>query len=93
MPDDLRALGWDATLDEAWSALARPPAWSPGRVRRIDRGWSSLLSAPGPGEQPQPQCAQPGVLGPGDLPVVSQGEQSHPQAHGLPVPVLPEVYR
>ena len=54
VPDDLRALGWDATLDEAWSALARPPAWAPGRVRRIDRGWSSLLSAPGPGEQPPP---------------------------------------
>ena len=54
VPDDLRALGWDATLDEAWSALACRPAWAPGRVRRIDRGWSSLLSAPGPGEQPPP---------------------------------------
>jgi len=54
VPDDLRALGWDASLDEAWSALARRPAWAPGRVRRIDRGWSSLLSAPGPGEQPPP---------------------------------------
>src|SRR6476659_10246978 len=54
VPDDLRALGWDATLDAAWSALARPPAWAPGRVRRIDRGWSSLLSASVPGEQPPP---------------------------------------
>ena len=55
VPDDLRALGWDATLDEAWSALARRPAWAPARVRRIDRGWSSLLSAPGPrDERPAP---------------------------------------
>jgi ribosome biogenesis GTPase / thiamine phosphate phosphatase len=54
VPHDLRALGWDATLDEAWSALPRAPAWAPGRVRRIDRGWSSLLSAPGPGAQPLP---------------------------------------
>ena len=47
VPDDLRALGWDDRLDEAWSARATTaaPAFAPARVRRIDRGWSSLLSA------------------------------------------------
>jgi ribosome biogenesis GTPase / thiamine phosphate phosphatase len=52
VPDDLRTLGWDATLDEAWASLAPRPASAPGRVRRIDRGWSSLLSAAGPSDEP-----------------------------------------
>lgn len=39
-----RALGWDDHLDEAWSALGRPAAHdTPGRVARIDRGWSTIL--------------------------------------------------
>jgi ribosome biogenesis GTPase len=41
MPDR-RPLGWDASFEKAWEALGRPGA--PGRVRRVDRGWSSLLT-------------------------------------------------
>src|SRR5262245_32520686 len=45
MPVDLPSLGWDAAWDEAWRLLSSPgrPLAPPARVRRIDRGWSSLL--------------------------------------------------
>jgi ribosome biogenesis GTPase len=45
MPVDLPSLGWDAAWDEAWRLLDVPgrPIAPPARVRRIDRGWSSLL--------------------------------------------------
>jgi ribosome biogenesis GTPase len=39
------ALGWDERFDAAWAALGRPGA--PGRVSRLDRGWSSVLRAAG----------------------------------------------
>jgi ribosome biogenesis GTPase / thiamine phosphate phosphatase len=45
----LEALGWGSDFQSAWEALGSPG--SPARVRRIDRGWSTLLtpdSAPGP---------------------------------------------
>jgi ribosome biogenesis GTPase / thiamine phosphate phosphatase len=45
----LEALGWGSDFQSAWEALGSPG--SPARVRRIDRGWSSLLtpdSVPGP---------------------------------------------
>jgi ribosome biogenesis GTPase len=50
VPDDLRALGWDPFFDAAWAALALDGVEgpSPARVRRIDRGWSWLLSPDGP---------------------------------------------
>jgi ribosome biogenesis GTPase len=52
--DELRALGWVSSFDDVWSARARdrPAAFAPARVRRIDRGWSSLLSADGPRGEP-----------------------------------------
>jgi len=37
----LDALGWDDELGDAWSALGSPG--SPGRVSRLDRGWSTVL--------------------------------------------------
>lgn len=44
MPAMDRALGWDDHLEEVWSALGRPQAHgTPGRVSRIDRGWSTIL--------------------------------------------------
>ena len=45
MPVDLPSLGWDPSWDEARQVLAAPgrPLAPPARVRRIDRGWSSLL--------------------------------------------------
>jgi ribosome biogenesis GTPase / thiamine phosphate phosphatase len=35
------ALGWAADFDDAWSSLGRPGV--PGRVSRLDRGWSTLI--------------------------------------------------
>lgn len=35
------ALGWDEHHDASWAELGRPG--SPGRVSRLDRGWSSVL--------------------------------------------------
>jgi ribosome biogenesis GTPase / thiamine phosphate phosphatase len=34
-------LGWTPHFDEAWSAIGRPG--TPGRVMRLDRGWSTVL--------------------------------------------------
>lgn len=44
-PAPSRALGWTDDLDDAWreSGLATRP----GRVSRLDRGWSTVLLAPG----------------------------------------------
>lgn len=42
----LRALGWDDALDVAWAQLGAPGA--PGRVSRLDRGWSTVLTGPDP---------------------------------------------
>jgi ribosome biogenesis GTPase / thiamine phosphate phosphatase len=39
MPD--HQLGWNAALQAAWEALGSPGA--PGRVSRIDRGWSTIM--------------------------------------------------
>ena len=39
--DDLAALGWDAEWEQEWQALGT--SGRPGRVARIDRGWSALL--------------------------------------------------
>ena len=44
--DELAALGWDAGWDQEWQALGA--SGTPGRVARIDRGWSALL--PGGGD-------------------------------------------
>jgi ribosome biogenesis GTPase len=41
VPVAQRSLGWGDDLDEAWQRLGAPG--SPARVRRIDRGWSTLL--------------------------------------------------
>ncbi|MGA0218103.1 MAG: GTPase RsgA, partial [Ilumatobacteraceae bacterium] len=42
MPDVL--LGWDEHLDAAWHEIGQPVAHgTPGRVSRIDRGWSTIL--------------------------------------------------
>ena len=40
----LGALGWDEWFEDAWRALGAPGA--PGRVSRLDRGWSTVVSAP-----------------------------------------------
>jgi ribosome biogenesis GTPase len=39
---DLRPLGWDDALAEAWTERGAPG--SPGRVSRLDRGWSTVLT-------------------------------------------------
>lgn len=36
-------LGWNAHFDQVWDALDRPG--HPGRVARLDRGWSTVLHA------------------------------------------------
>jgi ribosome biogenesis GTPase len=36
-----RALGWNDALDASWRAIGAPGA--PGRVSRIDRGWSTVM--------------------------------------------------
>jgi ribosome biogenesis GTPase len=41
VPVAQRSLGWGDDLDQAWQRLGAPG--SPARVRRIDRGWSTLL--------------------------------------------------
>src|SRR5262245_47815603 len=45
-----RSLGWDVDLEESWQLLGAPG--TPARVRRVDRGWSTLLplfdDRPGP---------------------------------------------
>jgi len=38
-----RALGWNDVLDASWRAAGAPG--TPGRVSRLDRGWSSVLYA------------------------------------------------
>lgn len=53
MRDDLVRLGWDDELERAWRELQRElqegSAGPPGRVARLDRGWSTiLLGADGP---------------------------------------------
>ena len=50
MASDLRALGWDDSFESAWEDLGRPGV--PGRVRRVDRGWSWLLTSDD-GEEPR----------------------------------------
>ena len=47
--NDRRALGWTGHFDAVWAALGRPG--DPARVSRLDRGWSTLLTADGPGGQ------------------------------------------
>jgi ribosome biogenesis GTPase len=39
--DDLDRLGWDSVLEAAWRA--GDPTQRPGRVSRLDRGWSTVL--------------------------------------------------
>jgi ribosome biogenesis GTPase / thiamine phosphate phosphatase len=43
---NLRALGWDEALATAWAQLGAPG--SPGRISRLDRGWSTVLNGPDP---------------------------------------------
>jgi ribosome biogenesis GTPase len=43
LPD--RALGWNDALQASWEALGSPGA--PGRVSRIDRGWSTVMRSAG----------------------------------------------
>lgn len=45
--DELRALGWDDTFQAEYQALGSTAR--PGRVSRLDRGWSSLLPGDGAG--------------------------------------------
>ena len=40
-PVDLAELGWDADWEAAWRDLGAPGL--PGRVSRLDRGWSTIL--------------------------------------------------
>ena len=51
MEDGLRALGWDDWFERAWRELGAPG--EPGRVSRLDRGWSTVMSAP-VGDDPPP---------------------------------------
>ncbi|MET0145163.1 MAG: ribosome small subunit-dependent GTPase A [Ilumatobacteraceae bacterium] len=44
----LRALGWDDGLEASWRDLGAPG--TPGRVSRLDRGWSTVLTGPDPGD-------------------------------------------
>ena len=44
MNDARRALGWNVTWDDTWRSLARDGR--PGRVARLDRGWSTVWYAP-----------------------------------------------
>jgi ribosome biogenesis GTPase / thiamine phosphate phosphatase len=43
---ELRELGWDADLEDSWHDLGSPGA--PGRVSRLDRGWSTVLAGRDP---------------------------------------------
>ncbi len=47
----LQALGWDDDLGASWRALGAPGA--PGRVSRLDRGWSTVLGGPDPSDPAQ----------------------------------------
>lgn len=40
------SLGWDVTWDDVWRALAPSASARPGRVARIDRGWSTVWYRP-----------------------------------------------
>lgn len=50
--DSLRALGWDDVWDRVWTDACSERQWDarthegPGRVARLDRGWSTLWFAP-----------------------------------------------
>jgi ribosome biogenesis GTPase len=46
---ELRALGWDASFEEAWQELGA--RGSPGRVSRLDRGWSTVLTGADPADE------------------------------------------
>ncbi|MBA3605601.1 MAG: ribosome small subunit-dependent GTPase A [Acidimicrobiia bacterium] len=46
MIDDRAALGWDAEFGRAWAELGAPG--EPGRVSRLDRGWSTVLRTADP---------------------------------------------
>ncbi len=48
---NLRALGWDDALAAAWTELGAPG--SPGRVSRLDRGWSTVVNGPDIAESAQ----------------------------------------
>lgn len=50
MDPGLQALGWDDWFEEAWRELGSPGA--PGRVSRLDRGWSTVLTEPPGGPAP-----------------------------------------
>ncbi|QQS23516.1 MAG: ribosome small subunit-dependent GTPase A [Actinomycetota bacterium] len=55
MEPGLVALGWDEHTDAAWRAAGSPGA--PGRIARLDRGWSTVwFAAPDSGE---PRGAEP----------------------------------
>ena len=45
--DALRALGWNVTWETMWQGLAR--TGRPGRVARLDRGWSTVWYRPAHG--------------------------------------------
>ena len=47
-PAELRALGWDDALEEEWQDLGAPG--SPGRISRLDRGWSTVLTGADPAD-------------------------------------------
>ena len=43
MPDDLTPLGWTERFEASWAALGT--AVRPGRIARIDRGWSTVWAS------------------------------------------------
>ncbi len=47
VPIVLADLGWDDGWEAQWRRLGAPG--SPGRVSRLDRGWSTILAGPEPG--------------------------------------------
>jgi len=47
-PAELRALGWDDALEDDWQDLGTPG--SPGRISRLDRGWSTVLTGADPAD-------------------------------------------
>lgn len=49
--DGLEALGWDDEFEAAWRALDDPQP--PGRVSRLDRGWSRVLRSARDDEPPR----------------------------------------
>lgn len=46
MDPRLRALGWDDWFEDAWRQLGSPGR--PGRISRLDRGWSTILGDEAP---------------------------------------------